>query len=40
MDTPPHSQTMIFLRSVGSALPLGFFAFGIGMLILGCEAIG
>jgi succinate-acetate transporter protein len=40
MDTPPHSQTTIFLRPVGSALPLGFFAFGIGMLILGCQAIG
>jgi hypothetical protein len=27
MDTPPHSQTTIFLRPIGSALPLGFFSF-------------
>jgi len=39
METPPHSQTTIFLRPVGSALPLGFFSFGIGMLILGCQAL-
>jgi hypothetical protein len=40
METPPHSQTRIFLRPIGSSLPLGFFSFGIGMLILGCQAIG
>jgi uncharacterized protein len=40
METPPHSQTTIFLRPIGSSLPLGFFSFGIGMLILGCQAIG
>src|SRR5581483_7285888 len=28
------------LRPIGSGLPLGFFAFGIGMLLLGCSAIG
>ena len=28
------------LRPIGSALPLGFFSFGIGMLLLGCLAIG
>jgi hypothetical protein len=28
------------LRPVGSGLPLGFFSFGIGMLLLGCQAIG
>jgi hypothetical protein len=28
------------LRPVGSALPLGFFAFGIGMLILACQGLG
>ena len=39
IETPPHSQTTIFLRPVGSALPLGFFSFGIGMLILGCQAL-
>jgi len=36
-----HSDnTRIFLRPVGSGLPLGFFSFGIGMLILGCQGIG
>ena len=34
------SQTRIFLRPIGSGLPLGFFSFGIGMLLLGCFAIG
>lgn len=29
-------QTRVILRPVGSGLPLGFFAFGIGMLLLGC----
>ena len=28
------------LRPIGSGLPLGFFSFGIGMLLLGCSAIG
>jgi hypothetical protein len=28
------------LRPIGSALPLGFFSFGIGMLLLACLAIG
>ncbi len=28
------------LRPIGSALPLGFLSFGIGMLLLGCFAIG
>jgi succinate-acetate transporter protein len=36
----PREQTRIMLRPIGSALPLGFFAFGIGMLLLGCQAIG
>src|SRR5213082_3769877 len=35
-----HEQTRIMLRPVGSGLPLGFFSFGIGMLLLGCSAIG
>src|SRR2546423_13399675 len=35
-----HEQTRIFLRPIGSGLPLGFFSFGIGMLLLGCSAIG
>src|SRR5919198_791588 len=39
-ETPPRSQTTIVLRPIGSGLPLGFFSFGIGMLILGCQAIG
>jgi succinate-acetate transporter protein len=33
-------HTRIVLRPIGSALPLGFFSFGIGMLLLGCSAIG
>ena len=33
-------HTRIMLRPIGSALPLGFFAFAIGMLLLGCSAIG
>jgi succinate-acetate transporter protein len=33
-------QTRIMLRPIGSGLPLGFFSFGIGMLLLGCSAIG
>jgi hypothetical protein len=33
-------QARIFLRPVGSGLPLGFFSFGIGMLLLGCLAVG
>jgi uncharacterized protein len=28
------------LRPIGSGLPLGFFAFGIGMLLLACSSIG
>lgn len=35
-----HEQTRIMLRPVGSGLPLGFFSFGIGMLLLGCQEIG
>jgi succinate-acetate transporter protein len=33
-------RTAIVLRPIGSGLPLGFFSFGIGMLILGCQATG
>src|SRR5690349_8405922 len=33
-------QTRIMLRPIGSGLPLGFFSFGIGMLLLACSAIG
>jgi succinate-acetate transporter protein len=35
-----HEQTRIMLRPIGSGLPLGFFSFAIGMLLLGCQAIG
>lgn len=35
-----HEQTRIILRPVGSGLPLGFFSFGIGMLLLACQEIG
>ena len=38
---PPHQdQVRIFLRPIGSGLPLGFYAFGIGMLLLGTQALG
>jgi uncharacterized protein len=33
-------QARIVLRPIGSGLPLGFFSFGIGMLLLGCLGIG
>jgi succinate-acetate transporter protein len=33
-------NTRIVLRPVGSGLPLGFFSFAIGMLLLACAAIG
>jgi len=32
--------TRIVLRPVGSGLPLGFFSFAVGMLLLGCLALG
>jgi len=35
-----EDHTRIMLRPIGSGLPLGFFAFGIGMLLLGSSAIG
>jgi succinate-acetate transporter protein len=35
-----REQTRIMLRPVGSGLPLGFFSFSVGMLLLGCSAIG
>jgi succinate-acetate transporter protein len=31
----PHAIARIFVRPIGSALPLGFFAFGLGMFMLG-----
>jgi succinate-acetate transporter protein len=34
-ESPPHSLTRIVVRPLGSGLPLGFFAFGQGMFILG-----
>ncbi|MDE3025471.1 MAG: GPR1/FUN34/YaaH family transporter, partial [Acidobacteriota bacterium] len=36
----PEEHVRIVLRPLGSALPLGFFSFGIGMLLLGTQAIG
>src|SRR5436190_12098230 len=40
-DSRNHrDQTRIVLRPIGSGLPLGFFSFGIGMLILGCQSTG
>jgi succinate-acetate transporter protein len=35
-----REQTRIMLRPIGSGLPLGFFSFGIGMLLLGCSGVG
>jgi hypothetical protein len=35
-----EDHTRIVLRPIGSGLPLGFFSFGIGMLLLGCFGIG
>jgi hypothetical protein len=32
-------RARIFVRPIGSALPLGFFSFGVGMLLLGAAAI-
>ena len=37
----PHQEHVrIFLRPIGSGLPLGFFSFAIGMLLLGTQALG
>jgi succinate-acetate transporter protein len=35
-----EDHTRIMLRPIGSGLPLGFFSFGVGMLLLGSLAIG
>jgi succinate-acetate transporter protein len=35
-----HDQTRIVLRPIGSGLPLGFFSFAIGMLLLGTSGLG
>jgi succinate-acetate transporter protein len=34
-----HEQVRIMLRPVGSGLPLGFFSFGVGMLLLAGQAL-
>jgi succinate-acetate transporter protein len=39
-DGNPFADTRIVLRPIGSGLPIGFYAFGIGMLLLSSEAIG
>ena len=36
---PHEEQVRIFLRPIGNGLPLGFFSFGIGMLLLGTQAL-
>src|SRR5215204_6567706 len=37
---PGHADiTRIVLRPIGSGLPLGFFSFAIGMLLLACQAL-
>jgi uncharacterized protein len=35
-----QDYTRIVLRPVGSPLPIGFFSFGMGMLLVGCLSIG
>jgi uncharacterized protein len=35
----PTAEARIMLRPIGSALPLGFFAFGLGMFMLAAEGI-
>jgi succinate-acetate transporter protein len=35
-----QDYTRIVLRPVGSPLPIGFFSFGVGMLLVGCLSIG
>jgi hypothetical protein len=37
---PHEEQVRIFLRPIGSGLPLGFFAFAIGVLLLGSLGLG
>jgi succinate-acetate transporter protein len=40
-DGRAHEEHVrIFLRPIGSGLPLGFFSFAIGMLLLGTQALG
>ena len=40
-DAPdPYLRTRIVLRPLGSSLPLGFFAFGIGVLLVGLLDLG
>lgn len=34
-----EDHTRIVLRPIGSGLPLGFFAFAVGMLVLACQAV-
>jgi uncharacterized protein len=35
-----EEHVRIVLRPIGSGLPLGFFSFGVGMLLLGTQALG
>jgi succinate-acetate transporter protein len=39
-DVKPEAHTRIVLRPIGSALPLGFYAFAVGMALIGSEALG
>ena len=34
-----EDQTRIMLRPIGSGLPLGFFSFSVGMLVLACQSL-
>jgi succinate-acetate transporter protein len=38
-DLATWDHTRIFLRPIASGVPLGFFSFSIGMLMLGCAAL-
>lgn len=40
MTSGHEEHVRIALRPIGSGLPRGFFAFGIGMLLLGTQALG
>jgi succinate-acetate transporter protein len=37
---PDRSVVRVFVRPYASSIPLGFFSFGIGMLLLGASALG
>lgn len=40
MERPPDDRMRIVLRPLATPLPLGFYAFGMGMLLTGAVAVG